>query len=229
MVRQTAQNSSEKICRQIYEKTGSFYKEISNDLKDDPGFQILYGPPFFETPVLFLGYQPGKGCKTALEERKYGSERRWPKRTEFATECWPLAVNLRRMFGGEFLERCVGTNAIYIRANSLDDYNKYVDDKLRAKIGEFCFPLVEQMLSAIQPRLVVAIGFATLNLFGGGDADEKSAKSGRVLTRTGQIFGRDALGVLHLTGARISNQDRETISCRIKSSINYKLRLTEVC
>jgi uracil-DNA glycosylase len=128
------------------------------------------------------------------------------------------------MFGRELVERCVGTNAIFIRADSIDDYKSIVckSNEVLPKIKEFCRNCVEKMVDAIEPRLIVAIGFETLYLFGGSggsNIDKKSEKNGRVLTRTGKIFGRDALGVLHLSGARISNQDRETIANRIRSSI----------
>src|SRR5208337_1306434 len=162
------ENSGEEICRQLYTDTKYFYRKISKGRKDDPGFQILYGPPFFHAPVLFIGYQPGKGCKTALEERAYGAEDRWPPKSEYATECWPLAKRLREMLGKEFIEKCVGTNAIFVRSNNIEDYRKKFDTGLRTDIKEFCLHCVEKMVNAIQPTLIVAIGFATLDLFGGG-------------------------------------------------------------
>ncbi|MFZ0479791.1 MAG: hypothetical protein WAL71_11625 [Terriglobales bacterium] len=185
--------------------------------KKDPGFQILYGPPFFETPILFIGYQPGKGCKTAKEERKYGSENRWPKKSEFATECWPLAVNLRNMFGGKLIENCVGTNAIFVRSNSISDYHKNLDKTLRKKIQEFCLCHIARMVKAIQPKLIVALGFATLELFDKNTERYKIGTKKRVLVRKGKICGQEAIGVLHLSGARISMRDRKTIARCIKS------------
>ena len=74
------QNSAEEVCLQIYEDAKSFYGEISKGRTDDCGFQILLGPPHFQAPILFLGYQPGRGTKSPSEERDYGSEDRWPPR-----------------------------------------------------------------------------------------------------------------------------------------------------
>jgi uracil-DNA glycosylase len=71
------------------------------------------------------------------------------------------------------------------------------------------------MVKAIQPKLIVAIGFAALDFFGGGVEAATSAK-GRVLTKVGKIAGRDAVGVLHLSGAYISTLDRETIAHHIR-------------
>jgi hypothetical protein len=86
--------SVEEACRRIYKETKKFYKDIFAGKKEDVGFQILYGPPHVEAPILFLGYQPGKGCKTPQQERDSGSEDGWPPVCEYATENWRLATNM---------------------------------------------------------------------------------------------------------------------------------------
>ncbi len=179
------------------------------------GSRFFMGHPF--SMHQFCSSDTGKGCKTALEERAYGSEDRWPPKSEYVTECWTLAKRLREMFGEEFIERCVGLNAIFIRAHSMKNYSE-LDRAHRSKIEEFCLPHVETMVNAIQPKLVVAIGFATLDLLDVDVVGTTKNEKGRVLTKRGEIFGRDALGVLHLSGAWISKQDRETIARHIQSS-----------
>jgi hypothetical protein len=104
----------------------------------EAGFQILMGPPHPDAPILFLGYQPGKGCKTALEEREYRSEDRWPQNCEYATEPWSLAKRLQDIFGTERLVGCVGLNAIFVRANSVKTYRETFAPVLRKKIEAFC-------------------------------------------------------------------------------------------
>lgn len=209
------QTSAEEICQNTYREAKLFYGEISEGRKDDCGFQILYGPPYFQAPFLFLGYQPGRGIKSPAQERIDGSEDRWPSRSEYATEDWPLARCLRNLFGQEFIERCVGLNAIFIRSNNIDEYQRQFDCALRTRIESFCLSRVEQMVDAIQPLGIVAIGFASLDLFG-SSIENKVSEKGRVLTKLGKIAGRNALGVLHLTGAYISKQDRETIASEIR-------------
>ncbi len=204
----------DECCRRIYSETKSFYEEMFGYGKDDPGFQILYGPPFRRAPVLFIGYQPGKGTKTPLEEQEDGSERGWPTKSEFVTEKWRLATNLQQMFSEEFLCNCVGTNATFIRADTMKAY-KHRGQAIRDRIEAFCVNQVEKMVKAIEPRLIVAIGFGTLALFHtGGKADLKNAK-GRVLAKKGSIAGRNVVGVLHLSGAQISNVDRQSIARKI--------------
>jgi hypothetical protein len=109
-----SQTAAQKTCLRTYHDIKSFYDKISKG-REDVGFQLLYGPPDFNTPILFLGYQPGRGCKSAVEERTCGNEERWPRRSEYATECWPLAIQSHRIFNenGDLIERCVGMNAIF--------------------------------------------------------------------------------------------------------------------
>ena len=120
---------------------------------------------------------------------------------------------MQKMFGVELLNRCVGTNAIFVRARNVKEYRaefKAADHE----IERFCTAEIETLVEALQPKCIVAIGLSTLSLFGPVETDRESPK-GRILTKVGKIAGRDALGVLHLTGARVSNADRELIAQRV--------------
>ena len=118
-------------------ETKAFYGTIA-DRCENQGFQIVYGPPFVEAPVFFIGYQPGPGLKSPEEERRYGSEDGWvsglggPSRCEYATENWALAKNMRLMFPQELLERCVGLNAIFVRSPRSQHYRSHVEAKVAA-------------------------------------------------------------------------------------------------
>jgi uracil-DNA glycosylase len=158
--------SPEEVCSRIYKETNDFYVKIMPNLaknKADLGFQILYGPPFAETRIFFIGYQPGKGTKTPEQERNDGSEDRWPPICEYATESWRLASNMRRMFGKTLLESCVGINAIFFRSWKIQNYCDHVDADIRARIEEFCLPRVAEIVRAIRPKVVVAIGLAWIS------------------------------------------------------------------
>jgi hypothetical protein len=217
--RQTSVNSD---CLQIYEETKKFYSENVQPVMD-VGFQILYGPPHFQAPVLFLGYQPGRGKKSVLEERDHGSEDRWPPQSEYVTEEYALAKRLQMIFKNdpEFLEKCVGMNAIFVRSNSIKLYRKnFPDHLLRKRIKEFCLQRVKKIVEAIEPVLIIAIGLETLDLFDGGEKGKRGEK-GRVLTKEGKICGCNALGVLHLC-TRISTNDRITIADEIRAASGSK-------
>ncbi len=201
------------LCREIYSETKSFYAQTAQAC-GELGFKILYGPPISKPQALFVGYQPGGGREDCAREFLGGAHEGWPAVCEYATESWSLARNMQQMFGCAFLEGSVALNAIFVRAPSVEIFRKAISPLQRAKIEEFCLPRVERIVDAIEPRRIVAIGFETLNLFGGGGPDVRNSK-GRVLTRIGQIAGREAIATLHLSGARISTIDRDRIRDRI--------------
>lgn len=203
----------ETHCRKIYREAQSFYAEIAPAC-DNLGFQILYGPPVFRPPILFLGYQPGGGRADYAAELKKGSQDGWPSKCEYATEPWHLAKWLRKMFGVEILERCVGLNAIFVRSPNIETYRKTVQPVFRQQVERFCLPHVERIIELIQPQRVVSIGFETQALFSLPVPDLQNDK-GRTLTKIGRIAGQQSIATLHLSGARISTIDRDRIRDRV--------------
>jgi len=120
---------------------------------------------------------------------------------------------MQKMFGVELLARCIGTNAIFVRAPSVE---KYMAEFRAAhhNIARFCTAEINTLIEVVKPKRIVTIGLSTLSLFGPAETDLKSRR-GRALTKVGKIAGYDALAVLHLTGARISSADRELIAARV--------------
>jgi hypothetical protein len=209
----SAQTIAEAKCKEIYREAQTFFDQIS--YSRNYGFKILNGPPLFQPPILFIGYQPGGGSLDFKEEIARGSDKHWPPTCEYATETWTLARRMRPMFGQKFLAQCVGMNAIFLRSPSVDDdYKRDFDKTTRARIEEFCLPRVCQIVEVIDPIKILAIGFDTLRLFGPTNAEFKNKKE-RTLTLAGQIAGRRAIATLHLSRAHISNPDRDTIRDRV--------------
>jgi hypothetical protein len=118
------------------------------------------------------------------------------------------------MFKRQYLAHCVGMNAIFLRSPTAGDYKRDFDKTTRAKIEGFCFARVGQIIEAINPLKIVAIGLDTLKLFGPTMADLKNEK-GRTLTAVGKIAGRRAIATVHLSGARLSNADLDLIRDRV--------------
>jgi hypothetical protein len=207
------QSDLDQTCRDVYSETKEFYSEIAHAC-GNLGFKILYGPPIPQATILFIGRQPGGGAEDCARELASGAHDRWPSVSEYATKPWKLAVQLRSMFGVTLVEQCIGLNSIFVRAPSGDEYRKNVGAISRRKIEAFCLPRAARIISAVQPRRIVSIGFDTLDQFGGAIPDLENDK-GRVLTKIGKIAGYPAIATLHLTGAHISNIDRMRIRDRI--------------
>lgn len=205
----------ETTCEAVYAATRALPL-----LRDNPslGFEILMGPPRHRPLVAFIGYQPGEWKMTVAEARAGGFENKWPLENTYLDGEWRLAKRLRGMFGNEFVSKCVGLNAIFVRARSVSEYHRTVSRTDRRAVAKFCLEHVGRMLDAMEPQLVVVIGLSTLDLFGSSQPDLRNP-IGRVLTRTGSVHGRDAIATLHLSGAQISREDVSSIAARIKGAI----------
>ena len=113
----------------------------------------------------------------------------------------------------------MGVNAIFARPPSLEHYRKHVTLELRRGIEKFCLVQITEMVETIRPKMIVVMGFETLALFGKSKAILKNESSQRVLVRTGSVAGRQAIGTLHLRGARISTLDRAAIAGHILAGL----------
>jgi hypothetical protein len=160
-------------------------------------------------------YQPGGGGDDFEYETSLGSHLMWPFKSEYATASWILARHMRDMFQPTVnLEQCVGLNSIFLRCPNITEYKHNLDTETRAKVERFCLERVHRIIDAIDPRKIVTIGFSTLKLFGETEPYSINAK-GRVLTRRGRIGSRGAIAMLHLSGARISKEDRARIGASV--------------
>jgi hypothetical protein len=80
---------------------------------------------------------------------------------------------------------------------------------------------IVEMVETLRPKMVVVMGFETVALFGKSKAILKNERSQRVLGKTGSVAGRQAIGPLHLSGARISTPDRVAIASHILAGLNF--------
>jgi uracil-DNA glycosylase len=204
-----------RTCRDLYRETKDFLEK--NEINPPFGFKILNGPPIKNAEILFVGYQPGGGEKDAEEEIAKGTDRGWPPDCEYATEKWRLAPLMQRVFGVERLKRCVGTNAIFLRYPNADHYRRHIGSK-RKDIENFCKDKVAVIVNAIEPKQIVTIGFAALEMFGPTEVELKREGNGNALIKIGNVANRPALGIIHLSGARPSRSDLNRIADRFRSA-----------
>ena len=201
--------TSSDVCRDAIEQTHAVYRANYGALSSR-GYHVMYGPPKLNAPILFIGYQPGGDHRTSdhLFEKPAVF---WPEISYYATEPWRLAVNLRNMFGHEILRESTGLNAIFFRSPNIKTYNSEVPRQIRRELAAFSVTQARRIVDALTPKLVVGIGFDSLRLFGPTSPALISSK-GRVLAENGFVGSRPAIGVLHLSGAQISNIDRAEIA-----------------
>jgi hypothetical protein len=204
-------------CRRIYAETGEVYQRYRTELgESDFGFKVLYGPPRLNPEILFIGEQPGG----RVADEKPNERFEWPKRSEYATEGWDLALAMQSMFDTGLLDGCVATNRNFFRAPNAETW-KTVPKDARDHLEKFCAARLATMISLMAPKLVIAIGFSVLDR-SGLYAPVLRGTANRVLMRAGKIGQWPAVAMLHLTGARPppGGEDRLAIANAVREFVN---------
>lgn len=205
----------EECCRETYEETRTFYEKVSPQLGSCAlGFRILYGPPIFEAPVLFIGYQPG-GTVAHVQDHQG-----WPEICDYAVAEWRLASRLREIFAVDQLARSTGLNAVFFRAPNVEKWRR-VPLPLRKEIESFCHLRAKRIIDALRPRQVVSIGLRTFDSLVPATAQTVSLRGSgdKVLAKEARLGEWPAVGIPHLSGDRIRNDDRD----RLKEFLNSKI------
>jgi hypothetical protein len=204
-----------KEIKSIYSEAGRYFGDVERRLRKQKkcfyGFKILNAPPLAQPEYLFVGYQPGGGHQAYAHELSLETHKKWPDEPEYVTAKWHLADRMKEIFPHDILMRSMGLNAIFLRWPRVGDYKTSVPSEMHEDIASFCRKRIQKIIEIVQPQQVVTIGFSTLDLFGAATTPDLRSGSGRVLTRTGTVCGREAIGMLHLTGCRISKEDRVEI------------------
>jgi hypothetical protein len=157
----------------IYNDTRKVYDWSRPFLGDrhDHGFKILYGPPVYRPEALVIGFQPGGDVTHRRPEEQLGPS----SRNEYIVEDWPLAKELRKRFGVQWLQGVVGLNIVFFRSPSTELWRE-IDPRLRR----------------LNPKTVLLLGWDTLEAAQGTGFVERIA--------TKPVLGRRRRSRLGQTG-----------------------------
>jgi hypothetical protein len=200
----------------IYRDTEILYRKLAPTLGQSAlGHHIFYGPPIEKPPILFIGYQPGG--------RVESTSNAWPNVCEYGiTDPIPylLAGRLQAAFSPEFLRRCTGLNAIFLTSPSQNAYRK-IDAEIRRESEDFSVGCVRQLISLLQPQIVVTLGFATMKIF--NSEERELLNDGKIcLLYNSSIDDTPAIAIRHPTGSRPRPNDAQMkiiggyVSARLK-------------
>ncbi len=188
-------------CLKAYAETRALYELKAPELEHRAlGFRILYGPPTVGAPLLFLGEQPGGNVGPIPSEHEG-----WPPYSDYARQGWRLASQVRSIWPAALVERSTGLNANFFRAPNRAVW-KGVSHSTRVEIETFCLHQAKAIVGALVPTSIVVIGLQTFDKL---SINQEIAvrRNGRALVKTGELWGRPAYGVIHLSGARLSADD----------------------
>lgn len=200
------------LCGEVYRETEQFYKSKAHQMGATAlGFAILYGPPILNPETLFLGFQPGGGLVDAEAGLKDGERNHWPDRIHYATEEWRLATQMRQIWHTSTLDRCTGLNATFFRAPNIKEWNT-LPGGLRQEMEEFSNKRARRLIDAMAPKRIVVIGLGTFDLLADRGHELVHQEGQKTLIKQGRIWGVPAIGIIHLSGARIRREEMDVLA-----------------
>jgi hypothetical protein len=191
-----------------------------SSLKD--GYAVFYSPVIKDPKLLIVGFNPGGDSSSFNQQRAC----QVPEHHEYLTEGYAIAKKMRLLFEAieesNALEHSVKTNLLFFRSPSFSHWQK-IESQTRRKLEQFCASKVKEMVAVLQPRFILAEGIKTYNHLRNllsFESEERVIKSkNRTLVVSTKRADLVLLGIIHPTGARISNVEWEVIRAELKKCL----------
>jgi len=198
-----------KVQRNVYKH----WKESHNDWKN--GVKIFYSPVHSQTNLLILGFQPGGSGKGKQHSRFEAGDFTPPEQHHYITKDWNLAREGRELFGGykDVLSNSVASNVVFFRAPDTDEWDA-LDKAQRTSMEDFCWEYIEELVDYVNPEVILAFGLRTFDKVAGQMGLNQEVVLSRSTSRLLAVSNESApkvVGMIHPTGARISNDDKSRL------------------
>lgn len=202
-----------EYCADLYRRTRTLWLGLEGQYPTwGCRFSILYGPPQVSPDLLILGRNPGFDPDDLYDEEILS----WPKANEYTNKSWKLATKLRSIFAGaglsNLLDRSVGTNQLFFKSKGIGRHETglgWADNPLpvRKQLEEYCTHELEHLICLLRPRLVLALGLSVFDDIADTGPREVNGAKGRRVAAIGVANGARTVGIIHPTGAQVSNVD----------------------
>ncbi|MEO1034997.1 MAG: hypothetical protein AAFX44_05485 [Pseudomonadota bacterium] len=215
-----------EYCEGVYQRTYELWRSLEDQFPTwGCRFGILYGPPSFRPDLLIVGRNPGFNPDDLFDEEVVT----WPSENEYIRKHWPLAKKLRMVFDdagkGSLLANSLGTNKLFFKSKSIAREKSglgWQDNPLaiRQRLEGFCSKELTNLIDFLEPKTVLALGLSVFDeMADSTDRDLLSFKNRR-LARFGSSNGRPMIGVIHPTGARVSNEDWSIVASELSRELS---------
>jgi len=203
-----------KVQRDVYKH----WKESHSDWEN--GVKIFYSPVHSQTNLLILGFQPGGSKKGKQHSRFEAGDFTPPKQHHYITEDWDLAKEVRDLFDGhkDVLSNSVASNVVFFRAPDTDEWDA-LDKARQTSMEDFCWDYIEELVDHVNPEMILTVGLRTFDEVTGRMGLEREVVLSRSNSRLLAVSNESApkvVGMIHLTGARISNDDKSRLYNRTR-------------
>ncbi len=188
-----------------------------------PGFKVFYGPVRKNPKLMIVSYNPGGNGKNFESEdlkRFRRGDFSLPKANSYRIKQYTMSRKMQKFFSGHknLLEKSVTFPIIFFRSPRAKVLKKRIRRQKRKTMEEFSYNKVKEIMFVIKPRVLLVLGFATYKrlkkyILDGNVKSEKSIlnnESRRISIRA-EWKGIPIFCMMHPTGARIKNTDRNRI------------------
>ncbi|NHA14602.1 hypothetical protein [Thioalkalivibrio sp. XN279] len=207
-----------EYCTDLYQRTYTLWRGLEGRYATwECRYSILYGPPVANPELMIIGSNPGFNTSDLYDAEVLT----WPRKNEYLAKHWPLAVRLRSLFESAgapgALAQSVGTNRLFFKSKSLGRHPTglgWQDNpaSIRRDLEAYCSAECEKLMAVLQPRRVLALGLGVFDQVVGVSESQITGTGGRRIAASGFACGIPVLGIIHPTGARVSNVEWQRVA-----------------
>ena len=206
------------ITRSVHEK----WKQLSAEHAEfRSGYSVFYSPLSMNPKLMVIGFNPGGGS----ESFDAASAQEIPTKHDYFVYDYPLARKMKKIFTDinklDLLESSVKTNLVFFRTRSMDDWSK-IDPRLRKDLERFCLDKNLEIIRYLQPEIILAEGietYLTIKRALSISEEDVTDSKGRSLIIKAKTNSPRLLGIIHPSGAHVSNEDWSLIRERLLSEL----------
>lgn len=215
----------EKWAEELRKEVCLKWKEYEEKLPK--GFELFYSPVRMSPDVMIIGFNPGGGTDDVkcYEEPEplaehgyitYGLPRPGKKPYRLAEKMYQL---FKEMGHEKTLQNSVKLNLIFFRSGDIKEWNN-MDKVARKDLDNFCCEKVKNVISTLQPKLILTEGLLTyrrlkdlMPIGKKGEKEDVFPIGSRTLVRSIDSEPIKLTGIRHPTGGRppLKNEEWQKI------------------
>ena len=219
------------FCVRLYADVGEYWESKQNQLESTGSlkFGIFYSPVEKRGPdLMIIGANPGFDSDD--DTKQPPSQNLFYDPIGRKKEEWKISAKLRELFKGvdreETLRASVVTNLLFFKSRCLGlDKDKsrrqgWCDNSnaaVRREIEKFCCDKVEKIVCEVAPQRILVLGLGTWDKIAEPPTQTLDRTPRSRLVVGGRVFGKKALGMIHPTGAQVSNKNICKLAYRLKN------------
>ncbi len=206
------ENWAENLQKDVYLKWKndySFWKQ---------GFKVFYGPVKKSPELMIISHNPG-GDHTDFEDRVRFERGNYsiPSSTPYSTN-HIMSKKMQKFFEGHehLLSTSVTFPVIFFRSKNVKTLNE-IERFKKYEMERYSLLKVREIIDTLKPKNILVVGLSTYDILskviGLCDAEEflHQTKSSRLLAIRSKLNKTKIFAMMHISGARINNQEMSFI------------------